>query len=242
MVRLPLPARLTVTPVRWPHGCRLIPARFRALECFERLLDPGAAAMGDLLARLADLTTCSGAGDLRLMDPGQILFGPGAGWINASFTAPRPGRFSDASHGAFYLAGEIETGIAEVSHHLHRDYRREGVIETMDLDYRALVVHLEGPLHDLRGKPRTRPPWSALYDPKDFRDSQTFGRSLRETGSRGLAYDSVRRSGGVCAAIFDPNLLRACRHDTYLAFRWEGGAVTRVMEKRILALPPGTPG
>jgi hypothetical protein len=51
-----------------------------------------------------------------------------------------------------------------------------------------------------------------------------------------LIYPSVRRLEGCCAAIFDPNTLRACRHDTYLTFRWNGRQVAQVYEKRILPL------
>lgn len=235
MVRLPAPARVPVTPIGWSHSSRLVPARFQAADCFERLLEDDEPSQGEALLRLAELTATAGAGDLRLMDPTQVLFGPGAGWINASFTVPRPARFSTARQGAFYVAEQIGTALAEVRHHLERDYRREGITETMDLDYRALTVRVQGDLHDLRGRSKTRPPGSSLYDPDSYAASQAFAATLREAGSHGVAYDSVRHPGGACAAVFDPNLLRSCRHDTYLAFRWDGKAVTRIMEKRMLS-------
>ena len=235
MLRLPAPARVPVPALDWEHGSRLVPARFKAADCFERILDPGEAPQAEALLRLAELTATAGAGDLRLMDPTQVLFGPGAGWVNASFTVPRPARFSTARQGAFYVAEQIGTALAEVRHHLEQGYRREGITETMDLDYRALTVRVQGNLHDLRGRSRTRPPWSGLYDPDSYAASQAFAATLRDAGSKGLAYDSVRHPDGACAAIFDPNVLRSCRHDTYLAFHWDGRDVTRVMEKRMLA-------
>jgi len=227
--------RVPVTALDWAHASRLVPARFKAADCFERILDPDEAPQAEALLRLAELTATAGAGDLRLMDPTQILFGAGAGWINASFAIPRAARFSTVRQGAFYVAEQIGTALEEVRHHLERDYRREGITQAMDLDYRALTVRLQGELHDLRGKSRTRPPWASLYDPDSYAASQTFAANLREAGSRGVAYDSVRHPGGACAAVFDPNLLRSCRHDTYLAFRWDGKAVTRIMEKRMLS-------
>lgn len=57
---------------------------------------------------------------------------------------------------------------------------------------------------------------------------------LRDAGSPGLVYPSVRRLEGCCAAVYDPNVLRACRHDTYLTFRWNGTTIFQVYEKRIL--------
>ena len=235
MVRLPSPAQVPVHRVDWDHASRLVPARFKAADCFERILAPEEGALAGELLRLAELTAVAGGGDLRLMDPSQVLFGPGAGWINASFTVPRAARFSTPRQGAFYVADQIETSLAEVRHHLEQDYRREGITQAMDLDYRALAVRVQGDLHDLRGQARTRPPWSSIYDPNAYDASQAFAATLREAGARGLAYDSVRHPGGTCAAIFDPNLLRNCRHDTYLAFRWDGRSVTRIMEKRMLA-------
>jgi hypothetical protein len=239
MLRLPSLARVPVTPLDWGHACRLVPAKFQAADCFERILDPGENALGETLARLSELTAAAG-GDLRLMDPSQVLFGAGAGWINAAYAVPRPARFSTSRHGAFYVAGDIETCVAEVRHHLEQAYPREGITQALDLDYRGLAVHLQGPFHDIRGKAQTRAPWSAVYDPVDYTASQAFAEALHAVHAKGLAYDSVRNRGGACAAVFDPNVLRACRHDTYLAFRWDGARVTRVIEKRILALRPSS--
>ena len=222
--------------LEWPRACRLLPARFQAVDCFETVLDPRDLAGSDILARLFELTSTSGAGDLRLLDPSQVLFGLGAGWINPAFTLPRAARFSTPGQGAFYAAEEITTCIEEVRHHLEENLRREGITEPMDLDYRALSLSVLGRFHDIREKARARPPWSAIYDPDSYTASQSFAASLREARSSGIIYASVRRPGGFCLAAFDPNTLRACRHDTYLGFRWDGLAVARVVEKRLVTL------
>ncbi len=232
-MKLPRPERVPSRPVDWAQACRLVPARYRPEACFERISDT--PAEGDLLVQLADLTG-AGAGDFASMDPGRILFGAGAGWINAAFIAPRPGRFSSHRQGAFYAAREIETSVAEVKFHLEQDYRKEGILESMDLEYRALGVHLHGTVHDLRGCPRARAPWAAIHDPHSYAASQAFAASLRAAGSAGVLWLSLRREGGACAAVFDPNILRACRHDTYLTFRWNGRDIHQVFERRILAL------
>ena len=232
-MKLPAPEKVPAGPVDWAQACRLVPSRYRPEECFERIAD--AAEDTDLLVRLADLTG-AGAGDFAAMDPGRVLFGPGAGWINAAFIAPRPGRFSTQRQGAFYLAREIETSVAEVKFHLEQDYRQEGILESMDLEYRALGVHLQGTLHDLRGCNRARAPWDAIHDPDAYAVSQAFAAGLRAAGSAGILWLSLRREGGACAAVFDPNSLRACRHDTYLTFRWNGREIHQVFERRILAL------
>lgn len=221
--------------VSWPRASRLVPARYRAVECFERILDPEAAAPSELLARLSNLTASAGPGDLDLLDPGKILFGPGAGWINSSFITPRPGRFSSFQRGAFYLADELTTSLAEVRTHIEQTYRREGVTAALELEYRALLVRMEGRFADIRAKVKARAPWSAIYAPDSWTAAQTLGNRLRDAGYPGLVYGSLRNPGGACAAVFDPNTLRACRHDTYLTFRWNGQEVFQIYEKRILA-------
>ena len=148
-------------PLRWPRASRLVPARYRAADCFERIQDPGSGS-ADLLARLSGLTAAAGLGDLDLLDPALVLFGPGAGWINASFIAPRPGRFSTFRRGAFYLAGDLDTSLAEVRHPLTRTYRAEGLATPLDLDYRALTAHLEGRFPDIRAKLQARAPWTGF--------------------------------------------------------------------------------
>jgi len=234
-VRTPRPDRVPQALVEWPRASRLLPARFQAVDCFERVLDPHEPGDGDILTHLSDLTAAAGVGDLSLMDPAQVLFGTGAGWINPSFTAPRAARFSTSSRGAFYLAEDIETCVEEVRHHLAIAYQREGVKDVLEVDYRALVLHLRGNLHDIRTRPMTRAPWSAIYAPDSYAASQAFAASLRSIGSNGIASASVRKPGGMCSAIFEPNILRSCRHDTWLAFRWDGAQVRRIVEKRIFA-------
>jgi hypothetical protein len=104
------------------------------------------------------------------------------------------------------------------------------------LEYRALRVHLAGTFHDLRAKARTRAPWSAVYDPVAYAASQALAGRLRGSGSRGVLWLSLRHAGGECCAVFDPGTLRACRHDTYLTFRWNGREVAQVYERRILEM------
>ena len=164
-------------PISWPRASRLVPARFRAAECFEQIQDGDAPLAVEQLVWLCDLTV---AGGLEVMDPAKVLFGAGAGWINASLLSPRPGRFSTLRRGAFYLAGDLETSLAEVRHAIHRTYRYEGVEDALDLDYRALMAHLEGSFPDVRDKPKGRAPWSRIYAPDSWTEGQAFADRLRD--------------------------------------------------------------
>jgi hypothetical protein len=60
-----------------------------------------------------------------------------------------------------------------------------------------------------------------------------LARALRERGSWGIAYDSVRREGGQCAAVLRPRALSACRQAEHLIYRWDGEEIAEVFEKRL---------
>jgi hypothetical protein len=63
---------------------------------------------------------------------------------------------------------------------------------------------------------------------------------LRERGhSNGIVYPSVRSAGGECVAVFLPRLVTDCRRTRYLAYVWDGTAITQVYEmSAVQALKP----
>ena len=65
--------------------------------------------------------------------------------------------------------------------------------------------------------------------------AQQTARDLRDAGSDGIVYQSVRRDGGECAAVFRPRLLSNCRQERHLCYVWDGARIATVYEKRELA-------
>jgi len=61
-----------------------------------------------------------------------------------------------------------------------------------------------------------------MYDPDDYSAGQALARQLRAQGSWGIVYDSVRREGGQCVAVFRPRALSRCRQSQHIAFVWDG--------------------
>jgi hypothetical protein len=60
---------------------------------------------------------------------------------------------------------------------------------------------------------------------------QALARRLRAAGSNGVAYDSVRLSGGECVAAFRPRMIsRLPRGDRYLQFHWDGTRIDRYFD------------
>jgi hypothetical protein len=55
--------------------------------------------------------------------------------------------------------------------------------------------------------------------------SQTFGAGLRALGSDGIAYPSVRQSGGECAGLFYPDRASLPIQGRHLDYHWNGACV-----------------
>jgi hypothetical protein len=165
------------------------------------------------------------------------VFGPGAGYVMAPFVYPSPDgtRFGPPaltadSFGVYYAARDEATAIAEVKHH------RLAFLEAMrapaqDLDFEVLRAPVKGThFYDLRGRQREFP---KVYSPTNYSASQKLGLELRRKDIDGIAYDSVRREGGECVAVFRPRCVGPARPAKNLIFRWDGEAITAVLETQI---------
>ena len=75
-----------------------------------------------------------------------------------------------------------------------------------------------------------------IYDPDSYAESQALAIEIRNNGSSGLAYDSVRKPGGECVAIFKPRVLSNCRQERHLTYVWDGSSISTIYEKRDFTL------
>ncbi len=124
------------------------------------------------------------------------------------YRSPHGSRFrAPGEPGLWYGAKELHTACAEVAYwrwHFLIDSAglREGALVTEHTLFQARV---RGRAIDLR-----EPPWSrhaaAWTDPRDHGPCQALGRAARRH-VQWLRYASVRRPGGSCAAVFDPQAL-----------------------------------
>lgn len=223
---------VAVTQIVWKPCWRIIPSRFPPIALFERVTEP------DDLEAIFDLESLTNprlrdeVGDIRLVPPEERISGPGTSIIMAAFTHlnPEGSRFSDSTYGVFYAANDLETAIAETKHHRER-FMRATKQEHMELDMRVYVTDLDGELHDLRGQKATQP---LVYHNENYAAGQHLAKTLRKEGSNGIAYDSVRRAGGECVAVFRPLLLSNGRQERHLCYVWDGNRIASVYEKREL--------
>ena len=218
--------------VRWMPCWRIIPSRFPPVNLFERVADP---ADLDAVIEIESMTNPrlrEEVGELHLVPMEDRISGPGSSYIMAAFTHlnPEGSRFSDGTWGVYYAARDLETAVAETVHHRER-FLQATDEPPMELDMRVIVADLDGELHDLRSLGIGRP---ELLDPEDHAPARSLGRILREAGSWGLVYCSVRRKGGENAAVFRPPVLSNCRQERHLCYVWDGRRISHVYEKRAL--------
>nr|WP_191229018.1 RES family NAD+ phosphorylase [Aurantiacibacter xanthus] len=223
---------IPVSAVRWQPCYRIIPSRFPPIELFEAVADPADLEAVFRIEAMTNDRLREEVGELTLVPAEDRVAGPGTSPIMAAFTHLNPAgdRFTDGSYGVFYASLTIETAIAETRHHRTR-FLAATEEPAQEIDVRVYAVDLDADLHDIRAMRDSHP---AYYHPTSYAVSQDLGRALRDAGSDGVVYASVRDEGGECAAVFRPRLLSNCRQERHLCYVWDGRAISTIYEKKSL--------
>ena len=219
-----------VSHIVWQPCYRIVPSRFPPISLFEDVTDPADLEAVYAIEAMTNDRLREAAGELRLVPPEDRVSGPGTTPIMAAFTHlnPEGDRFADCSYGVFYASLTVETAVAETTHTRVR-FLAATDESAQELDMRVYAIDLTADLHDIRGLRDEHP---ALYDPMQYAASQHFAAGLRDAGSDGIVYESVRHDGGECVAVFRPRLLSNCRQERHLCYVWDGGAIATIYEKR----------
>jgi hypothetical protein len=225
---------IPTSAVRWLPCYRIIPSRFPPINLFERVTDPADLETVLDIESMTNDRLRNEVGSLNLVPPEDRISGPGTSPIMAAFThlPPYGSRFTDGSFGVFYAGRTLETAIAETKYH-REAFLRATSEPRIELDMRVYAVDLDAVLHDIRGM---RDTMLGIYDPSSYTASQALAIEIRNSGSSGFAYDSVRKPGGECVAIFKPRVLSNCRQERHLTYVWDGSSISIVYEKRDLTL------
>ncbi len=223
-----------VVRIEWKPSWRIIPSRFPPIHLFERVANPEDWETLIELELLTNPRLRQEAGDISLIPVEERISGPGTSVIMAAFTHLNPAgsRFTDGNYGVFYTSPNLETAIAETRHHRER-FMRETNEEPIHLDMRVYLTDLDAELHDIRGQQAELP---LVYHAQNYGASQHFARTLRNAGSTGIVYSSVRREGGECAAVFRPRVLSNCRQERHLGYVWDGKSIRDVYVKAALEI------
>lgn len=223
----PLPPERRVT---WARATRIVAARYPPIHLFERV-SPDPAVWDALIAAetLVNPRVRDEVGEISLVPPDERVSGPGASFVMAAFTHLNPlgSRFSDGRYGVYYAARDLATAVAETAFHFARFAADAGDGARYE-DFRVLVGTINERFHDLaRLDTAARAP---LLDPASYAASQPWGRALREAGSRGVHYPSVRHPGGRCVAVFRPKAVGLPHQAGHLQYHWDGTRVGRYFD------------
>jgi hypothetical protein len=216
--------------IAWCPCFRIVPSRFPPINLFEAVTDPADLEAVFQIEAMTNDRLREEAGDIRLVPPEDRVSGPGSTPIMAAFTHLNPDgdRFTNGTYGVFYAGRTIETAIAETRYHRVR-FLQATSEPAQEIDMRVYAVDLDAEMHDIRAK---RESHAGYYHPSNYAMSQELALKLRENGSNGIVYGSVRDDGGECAAVFRPRLLSNCRQERHLCYVWDGRAISTIYEKR----------
>jgi hypothetical protein len=214
-------AKIPTRRVGWKSTYRLVPSRYPPINVFERIADPDD---WDLLYGLEALTNPrlrQEAGEISLVPKSRRVVGPGASVVMAPFThssTDRPTRFSRGAYGLHYAGHKFETSLREVAFHMGRFYARTAD-PPHDETFRTYRGAIDSMLHDLR-----KGDWAVFLDPNpaSYGRPQELGRHLRESGSNGIVYPSVRHTNGECIGAFWPDVVEIPVQTKHVMLRWNG--------------------
>ena len=226
-----MPAHLPpLRRIRWSHAYRIVSSRFPPVGMYDRIADPADLDAVFTIEALTNPRLREEAGALKLVPKEHRISGPGSTPVMAAFTHlnPEGSRFSDGTWGVFYAAHGMATAVEETVHH-----RERFLVAThepaCDIQMRCYRTRIDSRLHDIRGG------WEKEHDADAYAASVQLARMLREAGSNGIVYDSVRDRGGECVVAFQPDVVAPCVQAQHLIYRWDGTRITRVLEVSELA-------
>jgi hypothetical protein len=121
-----------------------------------------------------------------------------------------------------YAGNSFEVALLETIHHHGRFMARTKEAPGWTSQFREIVMDIAAKLHDLRGKTAA---FAKALDPDDYSASQALAIALKQAGSDGIIYPSVRSVGGECAGLFSPDLAARPVQGRHLDYHWNGERV-----------------
>jgi len=216
--------------VRWTRATRIIASRYPPVPLFERVSSDPAVWEALIAAEvLVNPRIRDEVGEIRLVPPDERVSGPGASYVMASFTHlnPRGSRFSDGSYGVYYAARDFETALRETAWHFAK-IAADSADGSRREDMRVLVGRIDSRMHDVATLPPAEQ--ARLLDPDSYVASQRFGARLREHGSNGIVYRSVRHRGGRCVAALRPLAVGLPVQTKHLQYHYDGKRVVEYFD------------
>jgi hypothetical protein len=213
-----LPERSTIQL----QAYRLVNSKFPPIALFDDVADANEFETLYQLQALTNPRLQNETGRLELIPRDEIPFGiPGCSYATAPFTHVNPAgsRFSDGRYGVLYLAGTLDTALAEVRHHQDRYWSNVDGLSYERFVFRGLsCLFNEVGILDATTVPMSDP----IYDPDDYAHGHRLGRMVKEAGNPGLRYRSVRNSSNDCWALMTPKHVVSIIQTAHYEMIWNG--------------------
>ena len=118
-----------------------------------------------------------------------------------------------------YVADQIDTAIAEVRYHQNHYWSRVVKLNYDRFVFRGLNCHFSeaGLVDATRVSPN-----DGIYASEDYSQSRQLGQHLKNQGSPGLRYHSVRSPGNVCWGLLTPRLVTSVIQGAHFEMIWNG--------------------
>jgi hypothetical protein len=222
------------------HVRRIAQDRTIRLVATARLRDPVLLKLveKDDLAALEEIEGAT-SGRLRAqasgtdrLDNRELVYGIAhAHFINAAFAywLPRSlNRFNGPGRGAWYVALELDTCVAEVSFHMERELANVSDFNAV-VDYAELLASFIGDFVDVRDVR----PTPGFLDPnpmKSYGAGNHFAEAVRAAGHYGILYSSLRHPGGTCFVALVPHAVQSVTQGRAIRLAWTGSPGPGVSE------------
>ncbi|HEX5537557.1 MAG TPA: RES family NAD+ phosphorylase [Sphingobium sp.] len=236
-------ADIPVSRVEWKGAVRIIRSAFPPIDLFEDIADPADWSLLISAEQKTNPRIMATIGNLDLIPVDRRVGGNGASYLMGPFThvsIDRPSRFTDGSYGVLYVGDRFETALFETIHHHARFMARTKEAPGWTSQFREIVMSVDADIHDLRSL--TVKPVLALA-PESYAASQALAATLRNAGSDGIVYPSIRNREGECVALFYPDCASDPVQGRHLDYHWDGKRVDLVRDAgsgavfRVIDLP-----
>lgn len=219
-----------VNRVEWGDAVRIIRSIYPPIDLFEDIADPADWPLLISAEQKTNPRIMTSVGNIDLVPPARRVGGDGASYLMASFThvsPDRPSRFSAGHYGVLYVARSYETALFETIHHHARFMAKTAEPAGWTSQFREIILKVDADLHDLRAHAEA---FGHCLDPDSYEAAQQLAAMLRNSGSNGIAYPSVRQASGECVALFYPDCASRPVQGRHLDYHWDGGRVDLVRD------------
>jgi hypothetical protein len=210
---------------------RLVNSKFPPIAIFDDVADN---AEFEALFRLQAKTNprlLDEIGHIRLIKPQRRPFGiAGCNYALAPFTHINQlgSRFSRGEFGVLYAAEQMDTALAETCYHQQRYFQTQ--VPGLKYDrivMRGLTVKFSATLCNIRTPKIEQYGW---YNADDYTAARALGAAIKIADKDGLWYESVRKPGTSCYALFSPHLIKSVVQTQHYEFAWNGTRIDAVIQ------------